>query len=568
MKTDKHISLKQLIFDNKFYLLLGLVLLVFNKAATMIIPYTSKPLIDEVIKNGNVILLKKIILIIVVALIIQAITSFALVQILGVKAQKKIAEIRTIFFNKLTYLPLSYFKNSRTGELVSRTLDDFESIRIYLGAGFVQLVGGVISVIFALGLMFSLNIQLSLYTLIPVGIFCLIIYIIYKQQKPAFKKRKQIRANLSANLTETYRNIKVIKGFNSNDYTTNILKKGFYNLYLSIKTTLTSSNLLISLGVIFIGLTSVIIMWFGGNMAINKTITIGELTTFTIYLAFLIAPIYQITKISSQFVDAKASIERINETLIVNNEETNESGKRVNLNGNFSLKNISFKYDSKNILNNISLEIKPKTITAIAGKSGAGKTTLIDLIAGFHSTYSGSIEVEKENLKNLNLNHYRNQLGFVFQETFLFDGTIKENILIAKPNASEQEVNAALEKANVLEFLNQQPNGVNTLIGENGSKLSEGQKQRIAIARAFLADPKVLILDEATSSLDTHNQNQITSSIEKLMQNRTIIIVAHQLDTIKNADQIILLDKGEICEIGTHDELFNLKGKYFSLYGS
>lgn len=568
MKTDKHISLKQLIFDNKFYLLLGLVLLVFNKAATMIIPYTSKPLIDEVIKNGNVILLKKIILIIVVALIIQAITSFALVQILGVKAQKKIAEIRTIFFNKLTYLPLSYFKNSRTGELVSRTLDDFESIRIYLGAGFVQLVGGVISVIFALGLMFSLNIQLSLYTLIPVGIFCLIIYIIYKQQKPAFKKRKQIRANLSANLTETYRNIKVIKGFNSNDYATNILKKGFYNLYLSIKTTLTSSNLLISLGVIFIGLTSVIIMWFGGNMAINKTITIGELTTFTIYLAFLIAPIYQITKISSQFVDAKASIERINETLFVNNEETNESGKQVNLNGNFSLKNISFKYDSKNILNNISLEIKPKTITAIAGKSGAGKTTLIDLIAGFHSTYSGSIEVEKENLKNLNLNHYRNQLGFVFQETFLFDGTIKENILIAKPNASEQEVNAALEKANVLEFLNQQPNGVNTLIGENGSKLSEGQKQRIAIARAFLADPKVLILDEATSSLDTHNQNQITSSIEKLMQNRTIIIVAHQLDTIKNADQIILLDKGEICEIGTHDELFNLKGKYFSLYGS
>ena len=568
MKTDKHISLRQLIFDNKFYLLLGLVLLVFNKAATMIIPYTSKPLIDEVIKNGNVILLKKIILIIVVALIIQAITSFALVQILGVKAQKKIAEIRTIFFNKLTYLPLSYFKNSRTGELVSRTLDDFESIRIYLGAGFVQLVGGVISVVFALGLMFSLNIQLSLYTLIPVGIFCLIIYIIYKQQKPAFKKRKQIRANLSANLTETYRNIKVIKGFNSNDYTTNILKKGFYNLYLSIKTTLTSSNLLISLGVIFIGLTSVIIMWFGGNMAINKTITIGELTTFTIYLAFLIAPIYQITKISSQFVDAKASIERINETLFVNNEETNESGKQVNLNGNFSLKNISFKYDSKNILNNISLEIKPKTITAIAGKSGAGKTTLIDLIAGFHSTYSGSIEVEKENLKNLNLNHYRNQLGFVFQETFLFDGTIKENILIAKPNASEQEVNAALEKANVLEFLNQQPNGVNTLIGENGSKLSEGQKQRLAIARAFLADPKVLILDEATSSLDTHNQNQITSSIEKLMQNRTIIIVAHQLDTIKNADQIILLDKGEICEIGSHDELLKLKGKYFSLYRS
>ena len=222
MKIDKNISLKQLIVDNKYYLLLGLFLLVINKAATMVIPYTSKPLIDEVIKNGNVVLLKKIILLIILALIIQAISSFMLVQILGVKAQKQIAEIRTSFFNKLSYLPLNYFKNSRTGELVSRTLDDFESIRIYLGAGFVQLVGGIISVVFALGLMFSLNIKLSLYTLIPVGVFCIIIYFIYKQQKPAFKKRKQIRANLSANLTETYRNIKVVKGFNSNEYTTNI----------------------------------------------------------------------------------------------------------------------------------------------------------------------------------------------------------------------------------------------------------------------------------------------------------------------------------------------------------
>lgn len=542
--------------------------MVINKAATMIIPYTSKPLIDEVIKNGNVVLLKKIILIIIVALLVQAISSFTLVQILGVKAQKQIAEIRTSFFNKLSYLPLNYFKNSRTGELVSRTLDDFESIRIYLGAGFVQLVGGIISVIFALGLMFSLNIKLSLYTLIPVGIFCIIIYFIYKQQKPAFKKRKQIRANLSANLTETYRNIKVVKGFNSNEYTTNILKKEFYNLYLSIKTTLTSSNLLISLGVVFIGLTSVIIMWFGGNMAIAKTITIGELTTFTIYLAFLIAPIYQITKISSQFVDAKASIERINETLNAASEVTNETGKKINLEGNFSLKNVSFKYQSKTILNNISLKIEPQTITAIVGKSGVGKTTLIDLISGFYKLKSGTIEVENENLNNINLNHYRSQLGFVFQETFLFDGTIKENILIAKPNASEHEIKDALEKANVNEFLDQQPKGINTLIGENGSKLSEGQKQRIAIARAFLVNPKVLFLDEATSSLDTHNQNLIAASIKKLMENRTIIIITHQLDTIKNADQIIVLEKGEICEKGTHEELLNRKEKYYKLYNS
>lgn len=534
----------------------------------MVIPYTSKPLFDNVIKNGNLFLLKKIILIIVISLVIQAITSFALVQILGVKAQKKIAEIRTSFFNKISYLPLSYFKNTRTGELVSRTLDDFESIRIYIGAGFVQLIGGIISVIFALALMFVLNAKLSLYTLIPIGFFCLIIYFIYKQQKPAFKKRKQIRANLSANLTETYRNIKVVKGFNSNDYSTSLLKKGFFDLYLSIKTTLTSSNLLISLGVIFIGLTSVIIIWFGGNMAINKEITIGELTTFTIYLAFLIAPIYQITKISSQFIDAKASIERINETLNIKNEETNLSGKKVELQGNINIKDVSFNYESEPVLKNISLQLKPKTITAIVGKSGAGKTTLIDLIAGFHKVASGAIYVENENLNEIDLNHYRNQLGFVFQETFLFDGTIKENILIAKPEATKKEVEQALLNANVTEFLNQLPNGINTIIGENGSKLSEGQKQRIAIARAFLANPTILILDEATSNLDVHNENQITTSISKLMENRTIIIVAHRLATIKNADQIIMLDKGEIIEQGTHEELVNKKGKYFNLYSS
>lgn len=568
MKPIKHISLKQLIANNKYYLFLGVILLIINKAATMLIPYTSKPLMDDVIKNGNVSLLKNIILIILISLIVQAITSFGLVQVLSVKAQKKIAEIRTQFFNKLTHLPISYFKNSGTGELVSRTLDDFESIRVFLGAGFAQLIGGIISTIFAISLMFFLNVKLSLYVLAPIAVFCIIIYFIYKKQKPAFKNRKEIRANVSSNLIEAYRNIKVLKGFGSNDYSTSLIKKGFFDLFESIKITLTSTNLIISLGIIFIGFTSIIIMWFGGNMAISNEITIGELTTFTIYLAFLIAPIYQITKISSQFIDASASIERINETLKLDNENSNDEGKAIIPSGQILFDNVSFKYGDITVLNEITFEIKPNSINALVGKSGAGKSTLTDLIAGFYQPNSGSILIDDNELSTINLNTYRQYLGFVFQESFLFNGSIKENVLLAKPTATANEVETALTNANVTEFSSKLPQGINTIIGEGGSKLSEGQKQRIAIARAFLVNPKVLILDEATSNLDANNEKLISESISQLMENRTIIIISHQLKSIKDVDQIIMLENGKISGKGTHEELIEKNEKYYNLYNS
>ncbi|MCB0401861.1 MAG: ABC transporter ATP-binding protein [Flavobacteriales bacterium] len=565
MKTVKHISLRQLIAENKFYLLLGVILLVINKGATMLIPYTSKFLIDEVIINNHSGLLVKIILVVCCALVVQAVTYFALTHFLSIKAQEKIAETRTQFFHKVIHLPISHFKKSSSGQFATMAIADFESIRIYLGVGFVQIIGGCLSIVFALSLMFFLNFRLSLYILTPLLLFCIIIYFIYKKQKAAFKHKKAIRAQVLSNLIETFRNIKVVKGFQSNAHATGYMEKGFIAMFNSIKKTLINSNFIISLSLLFIGCTSIIVMWVGGNMAISGEISIGELTTLTIYLAFLIAPIYQITKIGSQFTDAKSSIERINEVLALADEDTHADGKKIILSGKIILRDVSFAYDDKPTLSNINLEIRAQSTIAIVGKSGAGKTTLTDLIAGFYEPGSGSIMVDDHDLKTLDMTHYRKQIGFVFQETFLFNGSIKENIRIAKPEASDQEIEKALHNANAMEFISKLPDGIQSYIGEGGSKLSEGQKQRLAIARAFLVDPQILILDEATSNLDAHNEKLIAESIARLMQNRTIISVAHRLDTIINADQIVVMDKGQICESGTHDELMRAKGFYYQL---
>ena len=568
MDNIKHISLKQLFFSNKYYLLLGLLLLVVNKSATLLMPYAGKYLIDDVIKNKDLNLLKNIMGIVLIALIVQSFSSYLLVQILGIKAQKRIADIRTQFFNKITYLPLSFFKESSSGKLTSIILNDFESIRILLGSSLVEFLGGLLSIVLSCILMSILSIKLTLFILIPLLIFCLIIYIVYKKQKKAIKARKSVRDNVAANLTEAFRGIKIIKGFDSNEYSTSIIKNDFYLLFESIKKTMVTNNLIISSGIFFIGIISILLMWFGSKMVINNELTIGELTTFTMYLGFLIAPFYQITKISSQFTDAKASVERINDLLQLENEKENLSIPPTTIIGAIKFENVSFNYDSIKVINNISFTTKPNSVTAIIGKSGAGKSTLIELIASFYQPYSGTIFIDNHPLSNLNLKSYRQQLGFVFQETYLFNSTIKDNVMLSFPKATDAELNDALDKANALEFINKLSHGIYTIIGENGIKLSSGQKQRIAIARAFLSNPRILILDEATANLDITNEKLITESIHQLMSNRTVIVIAHRLSTIKNADNIIVLDHGKIIEQGTHEELIKKEGNYFSLYNS
>jgi subfamily B ATP-binding cassette protein MsbA len=568
LNNIEKISLKSLVLDNKIYLLLGLFTLFINKAAMMYIPSRGKYLIDEVIIKSDTLLLKNIILTIVLSLIIQAVSAFILTHIMGIKAQKKIVEIRTAFFNKLTYLPLSYFKNTSSGEITSRVLTDFESIRILLGSGLVEFLGGILSISIAFILMAILNLKLTLIILIPIVVFGIFMFFIYKSHKKAFKHRKATIGNVSANLTEAFRGIKIIKGFTSNEYTTRIIEKDLQLLFYSIKKALLSTNLIKSIGIIFIGLISIIIMWKGSLMTINKELTIGELTTFTLYLGFIVSPILQLTRISSQFTDANASIDRINETLSLENEKNNSARPLIELKGEIDFENVTFKFEDILILNNISFNVKPKTITAIVGKSGAGKTTLIDLIGGFFQPCLGKILIDNTDLAELNLDNYRKQLAFVFQETYLFNGSVKDNILLSKPNASETEIKTAIDNANVSEFLGLLPKGINSIVGENGSRLSEGQKQRIAIARAFLVNPKILILDEATSNLDSTTEKLITESINKLMENRTIIIVAHRLNTIKNADQIIVLDKGKLVEKGTHADLLEKKEFYSALYNS
>lgn len=565
MTSTQTISLRQLLFDNKRNIAVGLILLIIEKSATLVIPSTGKYIIDDVIQEKDTEILKWIMLIIVLALITQSITSFLITHILGVRAQKKIVTIRTAFFNKLTHLDINYFSQNSSGEIASRTLHDFDSIRTLLGSGMVHLIGAALSIILTIGLMLYVNSTLTCYILPPLLLFGVIMYLFYKMQRPAFKKRKRIRAEVSSMLTEVFQGIKTVKGFNANQYTTGVVENSFLSLYQAIKNTLVATNLLISLSTFFTGMISLIVLWFGSQMVINKEMSIGELTTFILYLGFMVGPIYLITKIYNQVNDATASINRINEVFSLQNEPYNENAKEVILEGAIQFDHVNFKNDNKQILENISFSIQPNSINAFVGKSGSGKTTITELISGFIKPNTGTITIDGVRLDQLNLHSYRKQIGYVFEETFLFDASIRDNLLFVKPDATDDEIIEALDTANGLDFIDQLHDGIRTKIGKGGVNLSLGQKKRIAIARAVLIDPKILILDEPTANLDTQNANSIIESLSKLMANRTIILVTHQMSTLINTDQIILLEEGKVKEQGKHEDLIRQGGTYYNL---
>ena len=466
-------------------------------------------------------------------------------------------------------MPISYFDNTKSGELVSRIMTDVEGVRNLIGTGLVQLFGGLLTAIVALILLIQINATMTLYVLVPLIIFGLVSLKAFGFIRPIFRERGKINAEVTGRLTESLNGIRVIKGFNAEKQEISVFEKGVEKLFLNVKKSLTSTSLVTSASTLLLGIASVAIMGIGANMIMDGKMTIGDFFAFTLYLGFLIAPIVQMSNIGSQMTEAFAGLDRTQE--IINTTKEGEEPQRIhelrNFRGNVEFQNVSFSYEKgTEVLTNISFSAPADSVTALVGTSGSGKTTIAGLAASFILPLKGKVLVDGLDLSTVKLESYRSQLGVVLQDDFLYEGTIAENILFSKPGASESELLKAASVAHVPEFTDRMEKGLNTLIGERGVKLSGGQRQRVAIARAVLADPRILILDEATSNLDTESEMYIQESLSRLMKGRTTFVIAHRLSTIRQANQILVIEKGKIAERGTHDKLIKAEGRYYQLY--
>jgi subfamily B ATP-binding cassette protein MsbA len=448
-------------------------------------------------------------------------------------------------------------------------MSDVEGVRNLVGTGLVQLFGGILTAVISLFLLINISPMMTVYVLVPVSIFGFISLKAFGYIRPIFRERRVINAEVTGRLTETLGGVRVIKGFNAEQQEVKTFEAGVDRLFQNVKKSLTSTSLVTSSATFLLGIASTGIMGIGGYMIINKQLTIGEFLSFTLYLGFMIAPIIQMSNIGSQLTEALAGLDRTEEIMNMSPEDdgTIRNIELEKINGEIIFDNVSFAYEEgKNVLKDINFTARPGTVTALVGTSGSGKTTIAGIAASFLSPEIGKVTIDGNDMSKVTLNSYRSKLGVVLQDDFLFEGTIKENILFPRPNASEERLLSAVKAAHVQEFTDRLDDGLETLIGERGIKLSGGQRQRVAIARALLADPKILILDEATSNLDTESETFIQESLKELMKGRTTFVIAHRLSTIRQADQILVIENGEIEERGTHKELIGKKGRYFELY--
>lgn len=548
----------------------GLFLIIISRIAGLVVPLSSKYLVDDVISKGNLDLLYRLLIAVVAAVTVQAVTSFLLTRLLSVEAQHLISVLRAKVQKKILQLPVRFFDNEKSGALVSRIMTDVEGVRNLVGTGLVQLIGGVLSAVISLYMMIRISPMMTLLVLIPVAIFGLISLKAFSYIRPIFRERGKINAEVTGRLTETLNGIRVIKGFNAEQQEVETFERGVERLFLNVKKSLTSTSLVTSSATFLLGLASACIMGVGGYMIIESNdLTLGDFLSFTLFLGFMIAPIVQMSNIGSQLTEAFAGLDRTEEIMNMPDEE--DSGLRTQaigrIQGDIEFRNVSFAYEEgKTVLNDISFKAQAGTVTALVGTSGSGKTTIAGLVATFISPISGKILVDNIDLSTVKLKSYRSQLGVVLQDDFLFEGTIRENILFPRPDATPNLLQDAVRAAHVDEFTDRFEHGLDTVIGERGVKLSGGQRQRIAIARAILADPRILILDEATSNLDTESESYIQESLKRLMRGRTTFVIAHRLSTIRQADQILVIEQGQIVERGNHEELIQRKGRYFELY--
>ena len=562
-------AFKTIIWPRRNLVFVGLILIVIRSLAGLILPWQSKILLDNVVPNNNFEQLKMVIIIVLSAILVQAITSFLLTRILSVQAQYLISELRAQVQKKVLSLPISFFDNTKSGALVSRIMSDVEGVRNLIGTGLVQLVGGTITAIISLIILINLNPWMTLFVFLPISIFGFVALKAFKFIRPIFRVRGKINAEVKGRLTETLAGVRVIKAFNAENQENIVFEKGVDKLYQNVKKSLTATALMTSSSTFLIGVATTGIMGIGGYYMMQGEMTTGDFLFFTLILGFMIAPIVQMSNIGSQLTEALAGLDRTEELMNKAAEDDNED-RTIELNaikGEIIFNDVSFSYEEgKQVLHNINFQVPAGSVTALVGSSGSGKSTIAGLSATFLNPKSGLITIDGKDISKVKLASYRKSLGVVLQDEFLFEGTIRENILFPRPNASEEELQNAVKAAYVNEFTDRFYKGLDTLIGERGVKLSGGQRQRLAIARAILANPKILILDEATSSLDTESESLIQKSLSELVKDRTTIVIAHRLSTIKKADQILVIEAGKIAERGTHNDLIDAKGRYFDLY--
>ncbi|MFQ5738628.1 MAG: ABC transporter ATP-binding protein [Acidobacteriota bacterium] len=567
--TTVRYAFRTIIWPRRRLLLVGLVLIVINRLAGLVLPASSKFVIDNAIAQGDLHLLRQLLAVVVAAVAVQSVTSFALTRLLSVQAQHLISRLRAKVQQHIIYLPIQYFDNTKSGELVSRIMSDVEGVRNMVGTGLVQLFGGFLTAVAALILLVRINAMLTLYVVLPLVVFGGISLKAFGYIRPIFRQRGQINAEVTGRLTESLNGIRVIKGFNAEKQEIQVFERGVDRLFQNVKKSLTATSTVTSSATLLIGLASVAIMGFGGGKIVRGEMTLGDFFAFTLYLGFLIAPILQMSNIGSQITDAFAGLDRTEEILRTAREidDGDRTMQLEEIEGQLSFENVSFSYhEGPQVLTDINFEAPAGTVTALVGSSGSGKSTIAGLVASFLKPTRGIVRVDGHDLSRVALQSYRSRLGVVLQDDFLYEGTIRENILFSNPTATEEELEEAVRAAHVEEFADRFENGLGTLIGERGVKLSGGQRQRVAIARALLANPRILILDEATSNLDTESESYIQQSLQTLLKGRTTLVIAHRLSTIRRADQILVIEGGRIAERGTHRELIESRGRYYQLY--
>jgi len=572
-KAERRVTMgqvfKTIIWPRRKHLFLGLFLIIISRLASLVLPGASKYLIDDVIPSNDLSKLKWLIVVVVVAIVVQSVTSYSLTQILSVEAQHLIAKLRSQVQRHIIKLPIRFFDNAKTGELVSRIMTDVEGVRNLVGTGFAQMIGGVLTAVISLVLLINISPMMTLYVLLPIVVFGLVSLKAFGKIRPIFRERGKINAQVTGRLTETLGGIRVIKGFNAEAQEIKTFEKGVEELFLNVKASLTATSFVTSAGALLLGLASAGIMGIGGYMIMEGEMTFGDFLAFTLYLGFMIAPIVQMSNIGSQLTEAFAGLDRTEEIMNTPLEADDRKRTRVlnTISGDVEFQDVSFAYESgKEVVKSINFKASAGSVTALVGTSGSGKTTIAGLAATFLNPDSGKILLDGYDLQNVTLESFRSKLGVVLQDDFLFEGTIRENILFPRPDASADELLKAVKAAHVQEFSDRFELGLDSLIGERGVKLSGGQRQRIAIARAILADPRILILDEATSNLDTESETLIQASLKELMKGRTTFVIAHRLSTIRQADQILVIEHGNIVERGRHDELIALQQRYYQLY--
>jgi len=540
-----------------------------NRIAALVLPYSTRFLIDNVIIKRHVVMLKPLVLAVLVATIIQGITSFSLTQLLSKAAQRLITELRQKVQAHVGRLSVSFHDSTKSGVLVSRIMSDVEGVRNLIGTGLVDLAGGLITASIALVVLFRIS---SLMTVLAFGFLTCFAFALkkaFQTIRPIFRERGKINAEVTGRLAESLGGVRVVKGYHDEDREEEVFSGGVTRLLNNVMRTLTATSVMGLSASVLLGIVGAVIMYVGAKQILAGSLTIGGFFTYTLFMGFLIAPVMQIVQIGTQLTEALAGLERTQEILKESAEDSDP--KRVvtlpEIKGDVDFKNVSFSYDgARTVLNGVSFDAEPGTVTALVGSSGSGKSTMIGLISAFYVPTQGAVLVDGIDLSTVRLDSYRTQLGVVLQESFLFDGTIRENVAFSRPGASEEAVMRACRIARVDEFAENFADKYDTIVGERGVKLSGGQRQRISIARAILAEPRILILDEATSSLDSESEQMIQEGLSYLMRGRTTFVIAHRLSTIRRADQILVIEQGQIVERGNHEQLYAAQGRYYELY--